>query len=266
MPIWQPDNMSAEPDIAQMLGEPVGSFLSSLVIVLVEGDVDGTAWLIGKLSKLSRRQLRADGASGVAETGLPQDGQVEQSFDQDHGGESADRLPGEQSAFRSWQQTMGERRADATAVEVDDLALLVTGKDDAPAEGIAAMVIDQSDLQQQIEITAAEGKMAPQVSAGSVTDAQFFDQGGIAQSAVFQIVCGLRMKVELKPVEGGRLLQQLGNWSGRYFLFEKRHGLAERQIEKELDEADQVAAPAAAVAVEQILGGVDVERRASLLV
>ena len=55
MPIWQPDNMSAEPDIAQMLGEPVGSFLSSLVIVLVEGDVHGATWLLGKLSHLSWR-------------------------------------------------------------------------------------------------------------------------------------------------------------------------------------------------------------------
>jgi len=43
------------------------------------------------------------------------------------------------------------------------------------------------------------------------------------------------------------------------------HGLAEGQIEEELNEADQVAAPAAAVAVEQILGSVDVEGRTSLL-
>jgi hypothetical protein len=45
-----------------------------------------------------------------------------------------------------------------------------------------------------------------------------------------------------------------------------RHRFAERQIEEELDKADQVAAPAAAVAVEQIFGGVDVEGRVCLLV
>ena len=44
-----------------------------------------------------------------------------------------------------------------------------------------------------------------------------------------------------------------------------RHRLAERQIEEELDKADQVAAPAAAVAVEQVLGGIDVEGRTSFL-
>lgn len=39
-----------------------------------------------------------------------------------------------------------------------------------------------------------------------------------------------------------------------------------KQIEEELDEADQVAAAATAVAVEQVLAGIDVERRARLLV
>ena len=161
---------------------------------------------------------------------------------------------------------MGERRADAAAIEVDDLALLVAGEDDAPTEGIAAMAIDQAGLQQHIEIAAAEKKMAPQVSARSVTDAEFFDQGGIAQSALLQIACGLRMEMELKSVEGGRLLQQLGHRSGRYFLFKECDGLAERQMEVELDKANQIATLAAAVAVEQILGGIDVKRRTSLLV
>jgi hypothetical protein len=101
---------------------------------------------------------------------------------------------------------VGECRADAAAVEVDDLALLVAGKDYAPTEGIAAVAIDQADLQQQIEITAADKKMAPQISAGSVTDAQLFDQVGIAQSTLLQIACGFRMEVKLKSVEGGRLL------------------------------------------------------------
>ena len=95
--------------------------------------------------------------------------------------------------------------------------------------------------------------MTPQVSAGSITDAEFLDQGGIVQSALLQIARRFRMAVELELIKGGRLLQQLGNGSGRQFLFEKRHRLAERQIEEELDEADQVAAAAAAVAVEQIL-------------
>ena len=45
-----------------------------------------------------------------------------------------------------------------------------------------------------------------------------------------------------------------------------RDTLAERQIEEELDKADQVAAPATPVTVEQILAGIDVEGRTGLLV
>ena len=108
--------------------------------------------------------------------------------------------------------------------------------------------------------------MPPQVSAGSITDAHLLDQGGIVQTALPQITDRFRMAVELELIEGGGLLQQLGNGSGRQFLFEKRHCLAERQIEEELDEADQVAAAATPVAVEQVFADIDVERKARLLV
>ena len=39
---------------------------------------------------------------------------------------------------------MWKRRADTAAVEVDDLAVLTAGEDDAPAEGVAAMIVDQT--------------------------------------------------------------------------------------------------------------------------
>src|SRR5215469_9449007 len=108
--------------------------------------------------------------------------------------------------------------------------------------------------------------MPPQVSAGSITDAHLLDQGGIVQTALLQIADRFRMAVELELIEGGRLLQQPGKGSGCKFLLEKRYRLVERQIEEELDKADQVATPAAAVTVEQILSGVDVEGRTSILV
>jgi hypothetical protein len=40
------------------------------------------------------------------------------------------------------------------------------------------------------------------------------------------------MAVELELIEGGRLLQQPGNGGRCEFLLEKRHRLAERQIEE----------------------------------
>ena len=78
-------------------------------------------------------------AGGVAKTGLPQHGQVEQAFDEDYSGETADGFPGEQSAFGARQQTVGERRADAAAVEVGDLPVLSARENEPPAEGIAAV-------------------------------------------------------------------------------------------------------------------------------
>ena len=73
--------------------------LSSLVIILVEGDVDSPARRIGKLRQMSGAQIGADGAGGIAKAGLPQDGEIEQTFDQDHRGEVPNRVPGEQAAF-----------------------------------------------------------------------------------------------------------------------------------------------------------------------
>jgi hypothetical protein len=45
-----------------------------------------------------------------------------------------------------------------------------------------------------------------------------------------------------------------------------RYRVPERQIQEELDHADQVAAPTTPVTVEQVLVGIDLEARKSLLV
>jgi len=45
-----------------------------------------------------------------------------------------------------------------------------------------------------------------------------------------------------------------------------RHALAKRQIEEQLDKADQVAAPATPVTVEQVFVDIYVEGRTSFLV
>ena len=55
-----------------------------------------------------------------------------------------------------------------------------------------------------------------------------------------KIARGFRMTVELELIKGGRLLQQPGD--RREFLFEVGHCLAKRQIQEELDKADEVAA------------------------
>jgi hypothetical protein len=68
--------------------------------------------------------MGADGAGGVAKAGLPQHGQVKQSFDQNHGGVTADRIPSKQVSLGTRQKPVREGGADAAAVEVDDVAVL----------------------------------------------------------------------------------------------------------------------------------------------
>jgi hypothetical protein len=115
----------------------VGSLLPGLIIVLIEGDVDTTARLIGKLRQLGRRQLRADGAGGVAKPAC-QSTASRTALSPGSRWKTADGLPGKQAALGARQQTVGKCGADTAAVEVDDLAVLAAGKDHPSAEGIAA--------------------------------------------------------------------------------------------------------------------------------
>ena len=80
------------------------------------------------------------------------------------------------------------------------------------------------------------------------------------QSPLLEILHGFRMAVELELVEGGRFFQHAGVSRGRDLLLEVGDALAERQALGQLDQPDQVATAAAAVTVEQVLAGIDVER------
>lgn len=113
------------------------------------------------------------------------------------------------------------------------------------------MAVDQASVEEQVERIAKVSEMTPQISAGSITNAEFLDQSGIEQTPLLQIAHRFRMAMELELVKRSRLLRQSENRSGRQFLFEIRHSLAERQIEEELNKADQVTASTTAVAIEE---------------
>jgi hypothetical protein len=75
------------------------------------------------------------------------------------------------------------------------------------------------------------------------------------------------MAVELELVKSGGFFQHVGidrRW--RELPLEIGDALAERQTLGQLDQADQVAAAAATVAVEEILASIDIERRAGFRV
>ena len=98
--------------------------------------------------ELQWRQVGANGAGGVTKTGLPEDGQVEQPFHQYHGRRAAHRVPCHEATFGTWQQAVRESGSDTAAIQVDDLAVLTTGKDHTPAKGVAALVVDQPYVEQ----------------------------------------------------------------------------------------------------------------------
>ena len=68
------------------------------------------------------------------------------------------------------------------------------------------------------------------------------------------------MTVELELVERGGLLQHIRLDRRCDLLLEIGDALAKRETLREFDKADQVAAAAAAVTVEEILTGIDIER------
>ena len=103
----------------------------------------------------------ADGASGITKADLPKHGEVEQAFHQNHGGEQADRFQGKQAALGPGQQPVWEGGADTATVKVDNLILLTAREDHAPAEGIAALAVDQAGPQERIERIAERGQMPP---------------------------------------------------------------------------------------------------------
>lgn len=107
--------------------------------------------------------------------------------------------------------------------------------------------------------------MPAQVRARGVADAQFFDQGGIVQSALLQIVPRLGVAIELLLIEGGGLLEHSSRVSGRSaLLLEVSEALAEGQMAGQLDKAKEIAALAATVTVKEIFVGVNSLAPASL--
>ena len=102
---------------------------------------------------------------------------------------------------------MGEGGADAAAVEVDDVFALAQREDDALIESVGAVRVEQADLPQQIEGITLCREMTAQTSAGSVTDLEFADQGGIMHSALVEIAECFGVVIELLLIESGSLPQ-----------------------------------------------------------
>ena len=174
---------------------------------------------VAQLAKLVRGQMSAQRTGGVAEACLPQHRKIEHTFNENHGGELANRFPGDQVTFGAGEESMREGSADTAAVQVDDVAVPAAGEDDALEEGVVAFAVREAGALQQIERIALSEEVTPQVPARGITDLQLPDHGGVVHSALFQIPPCLRVAIELLLIESGSLRQHGGRVCGSASLF-----------------------------------------------
>ena len=76
-----------------------------------------------------------------------------------------------QAALAAGQETMGERRADAAAVEVDDVLALLQRKHDALIESVRTACVNEAEPTQHIERMPLRRQISTQGSAGCIADA-----------------------------------------------------------------------------------------------
>src|SRR5258708_27805540 len=148
---------------------------------------------------------------------------------------------------------MRKSSPNAAAIEIEDAMVLTTGEDHARAEGITALRADQAGLQQQLQGIAEVAEMGAQFSARGKADAQFFDHGGIAESALQQVVHGFGMTGELELIEGRGVLEELSR--GSEVLAQVGDATTEGEMQTQLKETNQVTPAPPAMTVEQALVG-----------
>jgi hypothetical protein len=157
----------------------------------------------------------------------------------------------------------GKGGSNTTAVEVDDPFTSAAREDNAPVKGIVTLRIEQAETLQEIEGISLSREMSAQASTRGITGPQFFDQGRITQSALPKITQWVGVAFELLLIQSVGLLQHDGRvgWKSA-FLFEVSEAFAKGQMTGQLDKANEIAALAATVTVEEIFAGVDIERGA----
>jgi hypothetical protein len=62
---------------------------------------------VGQLRQLGPGQMNAEGAGGVEKARLPKNGEVKETFDQNHIVVMGEGSPGEEAAFGTWKESMG---------------------------------------------------------------------------------------------------------------------------------------------------------------
>ena len=99
-------------------------------------------------------------------------------------------------------------------------------------------------------------------AAGGISDAELFDQFLVMHATAVKVLVCLGMPAELLLIELDGFAQRflLPRLGRAELLFQVNQSFRKREVQPKLDQTNEVAALAAAVAVEDILNGIDVER------
>ncbi len=200
MALGQENAMGGDTLREKTMGQLFCSLLAALVLIDIEGEIDD-ARAFSELAELGVIQMRAQRTSHVVESRLPQGGIVEQPFDQDHLGAGANLLLCIQAALAPGQEAMGERRADAAAVEVDDVLALLQRKHDPLIESVRTASVNEAEPTQHIERMPLRRQISTQGSAGCIADAEFPDQCWIMHSAPLEITPRIAAVIQLLLIE-----------------------------------------------------------------
>ena len=115
------------------VGERLRRLLAAAVGVGIKGQIDGSR-TVAELPKLARVEMSSQRAGDVVKTGLPQDGVVEQTLDENHLRILPDLLPSVQATLGARQEAVRRRRSrQAAAIEI-----AFQRKDDAMHVGVVA--------------------------------------------------------------------------------------------------------------------------------
>ena len=115
---------------------------------------------------------------------------------------------------------MREGGADTAAIEVHNLRVLAAGENNTPAEGIAALKVDETGALQRLQGITLIGETTPQIAAGGVADAEFFNQSKLVHSTPFEIPQRLRVVWELLLIKVSGSLQCPGSMGRNALLLE----------------------------------------------
>src|SRR5580658_183641 len=103
--------------------------------------------------------------------------------------------------------------------------------------------------------------MTTQIATGSISQAQFDDQVRIPKAALLQILGSFGVTLQLHLVKRSGSVEQLGFGGEINLVLQVGNALAKGKTLGKLHEADQIATAVTAVAIEQILAGIDIEGR-----